>query len=188
MTRLILIRHGETDWNLEGRYQGQSDVPLNERGRIQSAELIPELKVKMPSAIYCSDLSRSFETAEIIGRALSVPVVRDRRLREIHLGVWEGMLFQEIQAKYSELLSLRKKDAYKVSAPGGETLEQVRIRVLAASNDIIRKHPNETAGLVSHGLPLALLLARHQGRSMMDVWDLIPQNALPTELVINGEL
>ena len=179
MTRLILIRHGETDWNVDGRYQGQSDVPLNDRGRYQSVELAVTLRESSPSVIYSSDLSRAGESAEILGRALGVPVHKDRRLREIHLGSWEGMLFEDIQAKYSELLKLRKLDPRTVSAPGGETIEQVRVRVMAAIRDIVESHPNETIAIVSHGLPLAILIACYQGRRIDEVWDLIPQNSKP---------
>ncbi len=176
MTRFILIRHGETDWNAEGRYQGQSDVPLNDRGRRQSAELAAELRENQPAAIYCSDLKRASESAEILGRALGVHVYQDPRLREIHLGSWEGMLFEEIQTIYSELLKLRKLDPRTVSAPGGETVEQVRIRVVAAVRDIAERHTNDTIAIVSHGLALAILIARYQGRPIEEVWDLIPQN------------
>lgn len=182
MTHFILIRHGETDWNVEGRYQGQLDIPINERGRKQSYELIPLLAVRKPSMIYCSDLSRAWETAEILGSELGISITRDPRLREIHLGSWEGMLFQEIQAKYSELLLLRKLDPHIVSAPGGETLIQVQSRVLAAIDDIKKHHQNESVAIISHGLPLAILQALQQGRRIEEVWDLIPQHCLPIEL------
>ena len=177
MTCLILIRHGETDWNVEGRYQGQSDVPLNDRGRRQSAELAAVLREREPSVIYCSDLRRAGESAEILGRALGLCVYQDSRLREIHLGSWEGMLFEDIQTKFSELLKLRKLDPRTVSAPGGETVEQVQIRVMAAIRDIVERHPNETVAIVSHGLPLAILIAHDQDRPIEEVWDLIPQNS-----------
>ncbi|MCI0415034.1 histidine phosphatase family protein [bacterium] len=181
MARFILIRHGETDWNLEGRYQGQSDVPLNERGRRQSEELAVTLRESMISNIYCSDLIRASESAEILSRALGLVKQEDPRLREIHLGSWEGMLFAEIQAKYSELLKMRKLDPRTVSAPGGETLEQVRVRVMASVTDILERHPNETSAIVSHGLPLAILIACYRGRSLREVWDLIPENSNPIE-------
>ena len=184
MTHFILIRHGETDWNVERRYQGQSDIPLNERGRRQSYELISLLAVRKPSMIYCSDLSRASETAEILSSELSVPFTRDPRLREIHLGSWEGMLLQEIQAKYSELLLLRKQDPHIVSAPGGETLIQVQSRVLAAIEDIRKIHQNESVAIISHGLPLAIVQAWHEGRRIEEVWDLIPENCLLIELEI----
>lgn len=184
MTHFILIRHGETDWNVEGRYQGQLDIRLNERGRQQSYDLISLLDVRKPSMIYSSDLSRARETAEILGSELRVPILLDPRLREIDLGSWEGMLFEEIQAKYSELLVLRKQDPHNVSAPGGETLIQVQNRVFAAIDDIRKIHQNESVAIVSHGLPLAIVQAWHQGRRIEEVWDLIPEHCLPIELEI----
>jgi alpha-ribazole phosphatase len=177
MTCLILIRHGETDWNVEGRYQGQSDVPLNDRGRRQSAELVTELRENKPSAIYTSDLKRASESAQILGTALGLPVYQDPRLREIHLGSWEGMLFEEIQAIYSDLLKRRRLDPRTVSAPGGETVEQVRSRVTAAVQDIAKQHVSETIAIVSHGLTLAILISIYQQRPIEEVWDLIPQNS-----------
>jgi alpha-ribazole phosphatase len=179
MARFILIRHGETDWNIEGRYQGQSDVPLNENGRRQSRELASALAENRPSVIYCSDLKRARESAEILAKALSLSIHEDPRLREIDLGSWEGMLFEDIQANYADLLKLRKLDPKTVSAPGGETIEQVRLRVMAAIKDIVERHPNETIAVVSHGLPLAILIASHQGSPINEVWDLIPQNGKP---------
>lgn len=185
MIRLILVRHGETDWNLEGRYQGQSDVPMNDRGRRQSADLVPDLKAYQPSIIYSSDLKRAGETAGILSQELGVPVIFDPRLREVHLGSWEGMLFPEIQARYSELLVLRRQNPDSVGAPGGETLTQVRMRVLAAIEEIKSRHQNECVAVISHGLPLAILQAWHHGRSISEVWDLVPRNCQLIELAID---
>lgn len=187
MTRLILIRHGETDWNVEGRYQGQSDVPLSERGRFQAAEMRPHVQVLKPAAIYSSDLIRARETAEILASPLQLTVRIDPRLREIHLGEWEGLLFDEIQARYSGLLKLRREDPAKVSAPGGETVAQVRDRVLAATGEIAERHRDQTVVLVAHGLPLAILIALHQHRPLTDVWDLIPENLSLHEVRMNQD-
>lgn len=96
MTRLILVRHGETDWNVEGRYQGHSDVPLNARGRAQAARLAEALRGSDIRAIYSSDLARARETAEALAHATRLAVQHDPRLREIDQGDWEGMLFLEI--------------------------------------------------------------------------------------------
>ena len=176
MTRLILIRHGETDWNVEGRYQGQSDVSLNDRGRREFASLAATVAESNPSVIYSSDLSRAKESAEIIGRVLGLSVCVDSRLREIHLGSWEGMLFQEIQEIYSDLLERRKLDPHNVRAPGGETISEVESRVVASVKDILNRHPDETVVIVSHGLPLAILRARYQGLPIEQVWELVPKN------------
>ena len=185
MVCLILIRHGETDWNLEGRYQGHSDVPLNERGRTQSFELAKTLRKEQPVLIYSSDLMRAVESAEILGRNLGIRVIQDPRLREIHLGSWEGMLFEEIQAKDSDLLKLRKQDPRTVSAPGGETVENVRVRVTACVSEILERHPDQTIAVVSHGLPLAILIAHFRRRPLEEVWDLIPPNCEPIAFTVS---
>lgn len=184
MTRLILVRHGETNWNVEGRYQGQSDVPLSERGRSQAAEMRPQIHALNPDAFYSSDLIRARETAEILAAPLRLTVRVDPRLREVHLGEWEGLLFDEIQARYSNLLKLRREDPAKVSAPGGETVAQVRDRVLAATKEIIERHGDQIVVVVTHGLPLAILIALQQHRPLTDVWDLIPENMSLNEVSV----
>ena len=91
MTKLLLVRHGETDWNAEGRLQGQTDRPLNEYGRRQAHQLAEELEGEELEAIYSSDLARARETAEIVGRRLEIPVELDPDLREKDWGTWEGL-------------------------------------------------------------------------------------------------
>lgn len=130
MTQLILIRHGETDWNVEGRWQGQADVPLNERGRAQAVQLAQELKDDGIDAIYSSDLIRALETAEKLSEATKLSVQIDRRLREIHQGEWQGMLVSEIQTRYADRFARRRDDPLHIAPPGGETVAQVKTRVI----------------------------------------------------------
>lgn len=184
MTRLILIRHGETDWNVEGRWQGQADVPLNERGRQQS-EAVAELLRDVPiEAIYASDLQRAYETARAIARVKGLPIQTDPRLREIHQGEWQGLLATEIKAKYAEQFERRQRDPLHIAPPGGETVAQVRERVTAAVEEIIRKHPHGTVVIVSHGFALALVLVHFQQRPVDQVWHLIPENSWPKVLEV----
>src|SRR5690242_8849001 len=91
MTTLLLVRHGETDWNADGRLQGQTDRPLSEYGRRQARQLAEELADDEIDAIYASDLSRARETAEIVGERLGLPVALDSDLREKDWGTWEGL-------------------------------------------------------------------------------------------------
>ena len=186
MTELLLIRHGETDWNVEGRYQGQSDVPLNDRGHAQAARLAAQLKGTQIDAIYSSDLKRAKGTAEILAEAIDSPLVLDRRLREIHQGLWEGMLFQDIQQKYAEAFERRKEDPLKVAPPEGETVGQLRSRVLAALSDILREHPEGRVAVVSHGLSLALIRVELLDIPIEQVWDHIPPNAEPETITAEG--
>lgn len=177
MTTFLLIRHGETDWNVEGRYTGQSDIPLNDRGRQQAQQLAAQLADSPPDVVYSSDLMRARETAEIMAAVWQLPVHTDARLREINQGVWEGMLFADIKAKFAQEFAARQANPLTVSAPEGETVGQVRERVLAAIDDIIRKHPGSQVALVAHGLALALVKAYVLNHPVTEVWDLIPPNA-----------
>ena len=130
--RFCLVRHGQTDWNLAGRYQGQSDVPLNENGRAEAHALAKQLQEQPFIAIYTSDLKRAKETAEIIGVFLRLPVILEPRLREINQGEWEGQLVEVIQARYAALWERRTVDPAGVRPPGGETVGEVARRVHAA--------------------------------------------------------
>ena len=98
--RLVLVRHGETQWVREGRYQGTSNVPLNARGRKQAQAVGRVIRDERPFAIYSSELIRVRETAEIIAKASRRKVRTDRRLNEVSFGKWEGSLFREIRERY----------------------------------------------------------------------------------------
>lgn len=181
--RLILIRHGETDWNVQGRYQGQADVPLNARGRQQAARVAESLANSGISAIYASDLRRARETAEALARVTGLEVCYDSRLREVDQGEWEGMPFAEIQSRYPELVKRRRENPLAVPPPGGETVRQVRERALAAVGDIIRAHPGGRIAIISHGLSLAVIRAHCEGRPIEEVWELVPGNGEVVEVV-----
>ena len=176
MTRLILIRHGETDWNVEGRWQGHADVPLNARGRAQAEEMASSLEGREIAAIYSSDLERACETAEALARLTGQPIRLDTRLREIHQGEWQGLLVTEIEARYAQAFRNRRADPLNVAPPGGETALEVRARILAAVRDILRAHPDESVAIVSHGFALAVILAHFRGLPIDRVWDLVPEN------------
>jgi broad specificity phosphatase PhoE len=185
LTRLFLIRHGETDWNVEGRWQGHADVPLNARGRLQSMRMAQFLANCGLTAIYSSDLVRARQTAEILAAMTGLPLYLDPRLREIDQGEWEGLLVSDIQSRYTTLLQQRRQDPWHVAPPGGETGLQVRARVLAAIEEILKMHPQENVAVVSHGFALSLVIAHYQGYPISRVWDLIPGNCEWVELEIS---
>lgn len=177
MTELLLIRHGETDWNLQGRYTGQSDILLNEKGEAQAQQLAEALAGEPLEAIYSSDLSRCVRTAELLAAATGAPLQLDARLREIDQGEWEGLLFAEIKARYEQAWERRHDNPLEVAPPGGETVGQVRSRVLAALEEILSRHPDGAVAIVSHGLALAIIQVHLTGAAVEEVWDYIPQNA-----------
>jgi alpha-ribazole phosphatase len=179
MTRLCLVRHGQTDWNLEGRYQGQSDVPLNENGRAQAQELAERLEGQPFTAIYTSDLQRARKTAEIIAATIHLPVTSEARLAEINQGEWEGQHVDAIKARYAKLWQQRTLNPANVRPPGGETVEEVAGRVYAALNSIAHLHPTGLVLIVSHGLALATVICKDRGLPIDQAYTVIPDNAKP---------
>jgi probable phosphoglycerate mutase len=135
MTELLLVRHGETDWNADGRLQGHTDRPLSDYGRAQALRLGEELAGEEFAAIYASDLARARETAAIVGARLHLPVVLDPDLREKDWGTWEG------------LTSMERVGVELV----GESTEQHQRRMLAALGRIAATHPSDRILVVTHG-------------------------------------
>lgn len=176
MTRLILIRHGETDWNLEGRWQGQADTPLNERGREQARQLACDLSGVDIQAIYSSDLQRAMETAQPLALAAELQIHTDVRLREINQGEWQGLRLNEIQARYAELYQQREQDPLDIAPPGGESILQMQQRAFKVLDEILQQHAGETVAIVCHGLTIAVIRVRLEGCLIEEVWSLIPKN------------
>lgn len=176
---LWLIRHGQTDWNLQGRYQGQADPPLNETGWRQAREVPAALGGTQFAALYSSDLRRARDTADVLAQALSLPVQVDARLREVRLGVWEGMLFTDIQARYPDAWQARETDALHARPPGGENLLEVAERTWAAADDMARAHPGGEVLVVAHGLVLATLRVRAHSLPLAEAYAHVPDNGQP---------
>jgi broad specificity phosphatase PhoE len=147
---LLLVRHGETDWNRERRWQGHADRPLNEAGRAQARELADRLAADHPpAAIHSSDLVRARETAEIVADRLGLPVRVDARLREVDVGEWSGLTLAEVEERYPEGLRRRLE-----GGPGwerGETYEAMGERVLEALHEIAAEAHDGGALVVTHG-------------------------------------
>lgn len=183
-THLVLIRHGETDWNVTGRWQGQADVPLNSHGMQQAQEMAQSLADRGLDAIYSSDLLRARQTAEPVGQIAGLQVHYDARLREIDQGLWEGLLLSEIRTRYASIYEQRNTDPWKVAPPGGETVSQVHVRVVACVDEIVRRHPGQSVAIVSHGFALALVIAHYLRQPVKKAWDLIPKNCDPFELTV----
>ncbi|MEK6594030.1 MAG: histidine phosphatase family protein [Pseudomonadota bacterium] len=157
MTRLILIRHGETVWNREHRMQGQQDSPLTEVGERQARQLGRRFRDEKFGALYSSDLGRAHRTAQSVADATGRSIIVDTRLRERHFGVFEGLTGDEIERNYPrEFLCFRSRDpAYAV--PGGESALQFRERCLACLNELAGRHAGERVVVVTHGLVLDIL-------------------------------
>lgn len=180
---LWLVRHGQTDWNLEGRYQGQADPPLNATGQAEAERAAAFFAEIALDAIISSDLQRAVQTAEAISQQVGVPYITDERLREVRLGVWEGCLFPEIQARYPAELEARKLEPLDFRAPGGELLREVAQRVWQVADEIATRYAGKQVALVSHGLTLAALLTRAHGEGLGTAYVRVPPNAAPQHVL-----
>ncbi|MBI2914924.1 MAG: histidine phosphatase family protein [Firmicutes bacterium] len=160
MTRIFLVRHGETSWNMERRYQGNKDVLLSKEGRRQATLLARSLRGRDIARIYSSDLRRALETAAIVGAHLGVPVFTEPALREANFGVWEGCTQAEVAERFPEVLASWRHDSVNTRVPGGETAFEVQERAYQALLGISGTHPGETVTVVSHGGPIKAALCR----------------------------
>ena len=150
-TRIIAIRHGETAWNVNARIQGQLDIPLNSKGRWQAERLAEALRDEPIKAIYASDLTRAWETAQYLGQAQDLQVHKEIALRERDFGDFEGKTFAEIEVLLPEQsLRWRKRDPEFYPA-GGESLVALRTRVMEVAERLAALHPGEQIALVGHG-------------------------------------
>lgn len=161
-TRFILVRHGETTWNLEGRRQGQSDSPLTARGLAQ-ARAIAERLADTPApadALYSSNLTRAWRTAGEISAMCGLPVIGDERLREKSFGVIEGLRQTEVETRYPQVAACLAEKRPDYAPPGGESLAAAQQRGIHALADLARRHAGGRVIVVSHGALLGMFL-RH---------------------------
>ena len=147
-TRLLLARHGETEWNRSGRFQGHANPPLNDAGRGQAMVLADRLANHGIDAIYSSDLLRASETARAVGHRLGLDVVEDRGLREIDVGSWSGLTRDEIAARFPEGFERWTRGEI---GHDGETREQLTARVVATVERIAHAHAGQEVLVVTHG-------------------------------------
>jgi probable phosphoglycerate mutase len=149
VTELLLVRHGETDWNRERRFQGHADQPLNDAGRGQARELAAALAGEQIDAVYTSDLVRARETAEILAGRVGAEVVALRELREIDVGSWQGLSWPEIEERHPDGARRWHEDGQ--GWEGGETYDELGVRIVAALSDIAARHPGQRVVVVGHG-------------------------------------
>jgi broad specificity phosphatase PhoE len=152
MTRVLLIRHGETTWNRDRRWQGHADVPLSAEGVAQALRLATFLKGECPSirGVYSSDLRRALDTARALARALGTEVVADPAWREIEVGLWTGLGRDEIQQRFADDWR-RIVDGEDLPRGGGETFSAFSSRIMLALDALRKRHDGHIVAVVTHG-------------------------------------
>ncbi len=170
MAEIHIFRHGQTEWNLEGRMQGAMDSCLTELGKTQAIEARSKIVDVEFNAAYSSSSSRATDTAQLLLDERGVSLTPLDAFKEINLGVWEGELHEDIIAQYAEQNDVFWQEPSKFSLEGAETFEQLRIRATEALTDLAHKHQGETILLVSHAALIKTLLTSLEGRAMDELW------------------
>ncbi|WP_456155733.1 alpha-ribazole phosphatase [Veillonella sp.] len=187
MKTLYIVRHGETEWNKIGKYQGITDVPLNENGIAQAKACGNALKDVHFDRILSSDLSRALVTAETIRGSRQLEITTDERLREINFGDWEKLLFSEIEDRWPGLIDqmYRRPDIVKV--PNGESFQEVQDRAWSAVSDFLNKNnEDETILITCHGGTIRTILCKLLDISISHCWNFSQGNTAINRVFYNG--
>jgi broad specificity phosphatase PhoE len=181
--RLLLIRHGETDWNATLKYQGHADIPLNEQGREQARKVGARVARYGAAALYTSDILRAAETAAIVGEITGLAPRPMPNLREIDVGRWEGLTPEELYRRFPEHMAAFDRDPARTVRLGGESYAQLQDRALVALKAIHAAHPGDELVLaVSHGGTIRALLCHIIGLDLGRFGRLWLDNGSLTEL------
>jgi broad specificity phosphatase PhoE len=172
VTTILLARHGETDWNRDGRWQGHSNTSLNRRGKEQARKLAEELSEEI-DVVYSSDLARARETAEIVAGRLGLDVRVDERLRERGFGSWEGLTRPEIEERDAEALA-RWRAGNGHGAHDAEPYDVFAERMRDFLDDVIQRHPGERVLVIAHGGSIRVIHAIATGLDYVRDRGLIP--------------
>lgn len=164
------MRHGETEWNVEGRWQGQSDSTLTPRGLEQARALADALSAEPLAAVYSSDLGRALYTAQEVAKPHGFPVSIDVRLREIHTGLWTGRLGRDLRTEYPEDMDAWSNRPWAHRMPEGESLEAAQQRAIAFFQEVMPGHIGQTIAVISHGALTQSILVHAMGRPLTDMW------------------
>lgn len=183
--KLILIRHGRTQWNVQGRVQGRTDIPLDETGRAQAAAIAARLRGVHLDAVYTSPLLRAYATAEAITSFHGCGICVSEDITEIRFGAWEGKTGHEIEQQYASLWQnwnwiLQPETCREM---GAESAEEILLRSQNCMREILAAHPSgATVAVVSHTMPIKLLTAYMIGLPMENIRTLLLGNCSYTEL------
>lgn len=183
MTRIIIVRHGETYLNLEDAFQGWIDSELTEKGKEQAIRVADRLKEEKIDVIYSSPFKRALKTAEIIKGEREIPLIVDDGFKEIKCGMWEGSKFIYIKDQYPEEYNTWDKTPHLHKMPKGETFGEVYQRAVKALKEIIRKHEGKTILISSHMVTVLLMMTYFGGEGIDQLWNTPKQGNTAVNIV-----
>ncbi|CAM4083374.1 histidine phosphatase family protein [Deinococcus marmoris] len=188
-TEFWVVRHGESTWNTEGRYQGQADVPLSHVGILQAASLAERMTGQHFDAVYTSDLRRAAQTAEAVAERLDgpPPVQLDPGLREIDVGELSGLVIADIREQYPEYLEALKADPWATRRPGGESMEDLYARSGAAFETLRARHPGQRVLVFTHGGVVRVAVGLALGGVPANAWARLSVTNTSITRVLLGE-
>ncbi|MDO4203290.1 MAG: histidine phosphatase family protein [Selenomonadaceae bacterium] len=187
MTRVVLIRHGQTEWNNAGRYQGQSNTELSEAGCRQAEILADNFPVEKVDAIYSSDLNRALATAEAVAKKFNLEVIPEIDFRELDFGDWEGLTYPEINEKWPEEVANFFGAPEKLKIPNGETFPQVAERAVKRLKEIIADNEGKTVVVTAHGAVIRSMLATLMHIPLHYLWSIRQDNTAVNVLRFDGD-
>ena len=173
-TKVIMVRHGETEWNVSCKFLGSVDIPLNEKGRRQAGYAKEALKDERIDVIYSSPMKRALETGEIIRGNRPLPILEDDGLREICCGKWEGLNGKEVEERYPGQIALWGNHPEKIKIEGGDTFQEVSDRITETFWRIVDSNRGRTILITSHMICLTLLMMRFKGAGISEIWEVKP--------------
>lgn len=177
MTQIILVRHGQTEWNRVERFRGRADIPLNDTGLAQAEATRRRVAAQwQPSAVYSSPLSRAVKTAEAIAKHYDLPVQIHPGLNDMDYGEWQGLTPDEVKARWPEIHDAWFNHPETARIPGGETLDDVRERGMSAVDELARRHADQTIVLVGHTVINRVILLGVLGLGNDHFWRLRQDN------------
>ncbi|MHA7966741.1 histidine phosphatase family protein [Paenibacillus sp. CAU 1782] len=187
-TRIYVTRHGQTEWNLEKRFQGHNDSPLTELGIKQATWLGESLQYQKIDLIYTSSSQRAVKTAEIIKGERNIPIEISEAFKEINLGIWEGITQEDAKSNFAHQFDNFWNDPEAFQVENSETFQQVSDRAIGKLNEIIHHNKGKSILIVTHTVVIKMVMAYFEQRATKNIWN--PPYIHPTclcEIEINND-
>lgn len=172
MVKVVFVRHGQTEWNVSGRYQGQSDVALSVAGIEQAEKLAANFPVEHIDAIYSSDLVRARVTAETVAKRFGLAVKLEPAFRELSFGEWEGLTYEQIVASWPDAMKNFLAHPDILDIPNGESFPAVQQRAMTRLHELIREHEGQTIMVAAHGAVLRTMLVAALHMPLQYLWSI----------------